>query len=86
MRLRLIEARHPRAGADPVAFAFGCLGNGNISTNINIKMDPSVRWDDGDGADVVRAWIPAFAGMTVMGMTVMGMTVMGMTGMGMTLH
>jgi hypothetical protein len=29
-------------------------------------MDPSIRWDDGDVADAVSAWIPAFAGMTLM--------------------
>ena len=30
-------------------------------------MDPSVRWDDGEGTARLPAWIPAFAGMTVMG-------------------
>ena len=28
-------------------------------------MDPGFRRDDGDKAEGLRAWIPAFAGMTV---------------------
>jgi hypothetical protein len=28
-------------------------------------MDPGVRRDDGDEADGLRAWVPAFAGTTV---------------------
>ena len=45
-------------------------GSGSGSGKIKIKVDSSFRWNDGDvahrcrSAPMVRAWIPAFAGMT----------------------
>ncbi|MET3931096.1 hypothetical protein ABIE51_002983 [Lysobacter sp. OAE881] len=44
----------------------------------NIKMDSSFRWNDGEGghrsrsARTLRAWIPAFAGMTLKWFTAVG--------------
>ncbi|WP_192631459.1 hypothetical protein [Lysobacter sp. OAE881] len=45
-------------------------GHGHGSGSGKIKMDSSFRWNDGgvghrrESARTMRAWIPAFAGMT----------------------
>jgi len=50
-------------------------GSGSGSGSGKIKMDSSFRWNDGEvvrrhrSAHWLRAWIPAFAGMTVVWFT-----------------
>ncbi|WP_281779816.1 hypothetical protein [Lysobacter auxotrophicus] len=50
---------------------FSFAGDGRCNYNRNRKMGSSFRWNDGDvvcrrqSARTLRAWIPAFAGMTI---------------------